>query len=98
MTTWPLSFASASKPRGNEAPMATTRVHALPPLYLALQIRLRNSQRCLCPCSRTCVSASSVFFSASKHRGDEAPVATTRVCALPPLDLALQLRFPTPRR
>ena len=44
MTAWPLPFASASKPRGDEAPAATTRVHALPPLYLALQIRLRNSQ------------------------------------------------------
>ena len=31
MTAWPLPFASASKPRGDKAPAATTRVHALPP-------------------------------------------------------------------
>ena len=30
MTAWPLPFASASKPRSDEAPAATMRVHALP--------------------------------------------------------------------
>ena len=30
MTAWPLPFASASKPRDEEAPAATTRVHAPP--------------------------------------------------------------------
>jgi len=103
MTAWPLPFASASKPRGDEAPAATTRVHALPPPLPRSsnpppQLAAMPVPLLAYLCLGVLRFFSFSFSSASKPRGDEAPVATTRVCALPPLDLALQLRFPTPRR
>ena len=87
MTPWPLPFKSASKPHGDEAPAATTRVHALPPPSLPRSSNLPPqlaaipvpllAYLCLCV---LCF----FFFPASKSRGHEAPVTTKRVCALPP--------------
>ena len=98
MTPWPLPFKSVSKPHGDEAPAATTRVHALPPPLPRSSNPTPQLAAIPVPLLAYLCLGVLRFFSASKPHGDEAPVATKRVCALPPLDLALQLRFPAPRR